>query len=173
MTDIELTLFGEEQALLIPRILANLEISPITVLSSPRIRAQRTAEIAGFVIDHVLEDLVEWNYGEYEGITTPDIWKAHPSWSLFTHGTPGGESPAQIGARADRALAFIRRQLDFGDVLVFCHGHMSRVLAVRWAGLGVGVSAVIALDPASVTVLGTHHGQPIIEHANVPDPLAH
>ena len=167
VTDIDLTPHGEDQARRIPEILQALRVQPGAVLASPRIRARRTAELGGLAPE-IEPDLAEWNYGDYEGLTTAAIRTGRPGWSLFTDGAPGGESPAEIGARADRVLARARGLLDAGDVALVCHGHMSRVLAVRWVGLPAGEARILAQDPACVTVLGLYRGDPIIDHANVP-----
>lgn len=167
VTDIHLTPDGEDQARRIPEILTALRVRPVTVLASPRVRARRTAELGG-LHPEIEPDLAEWNYGEYEGLTTAQIRAARPGWSLFTDGAPGGDTPAEIGARADRVLRRAHGLLTGGDVALVCHGHMSRVLAVRWVGLPAGNARILAQDPACVTVLGLYRGDPIIDHANVP-----
>lgn len=167
VTDLDLTERGVEQAGMIDGLLAGLELEPATVFSSPRLRARRTAELAGMKIDAVLEDLAEWNYGEYEGITSKQIHSGRPGWSIFTDGAPGGETPEQVSERADRVLARAAEALVDGDVALVCHGHMSRVLAVRWIGLPISSGGVLLMDPAAVTVLGTYHDRPCIEHSNV------
>jgi probable phosphoglycerate mutase len=167
VTDVGLTARGEVQARTIPRLLAGLRLRPATVLTSPRIRAIRTAELAGTAEHVVTDELAEWDYGDYEGLTTAEIRAARPGWDLFTDGCPDGESPAQVGDRTDRLLDTVRAMLDRGDVALYCHGHISRVLAVRWVDLPVAAAASIAMDAAAVTVLGRYHGSPIIEHANV------
>jgi probable phosphoglycerate mutase len=151
----------------IPRLLAGLQVRPAAVVTSPRIRAIRTAELAGMAERTVSEDLAEWDYGRYEGLTTPEIRSRRPGWDLFADGCPGGESPAEVRERADRLLDTVRPMLGSGDVALVCHGHISRVLAVRWVDLPVTAAALIAMDAAAVTVLGRYHGAPIIEHANV------
>lgn len=166
-TDVPLTATGRAQATTVPAVLSGLGIRPGTVWCSPRQRSRATAEIAGLTVTTISDDLVEWDYGDYEGLTTPQIRTDRLSWDLFRDGCPGGESPAQVCARADRALAGISGALPNGDVIVVCHGHISRVLAVRWVGLPVTAAAGIAMDAAAVTVLGEHHGEPIIRHANV------
>lgn len=103
-TDIPLTTNGERQARAIPSILSALRLAPVSALSSPRIRARRTAELAGLTIQ-IEPDLAEWNYGDYEGLKSAQIREQRPGWSLFTDGAPGGESPAEIGDRADRVLS--------------------------------------------------------------------
>lgn len=167
VTDLDLTEHGVEQAEMISGLLAGLEMRPATVFSSPRLRARRTAELAGMRIDEVLEDLAEWNYGEYEGITSKQIHVDRPGWAIFTDGAPGGETPQQVSDRADRVLARAADALAGGDVALVCHGHMSRVLAVRWIGLPISSGSVLMMDAAAVTVLGTYHDKPCIQHSNV------
>ncbi|MTD12999.1 histidine phosphatase family protein [Nakamurella sp. YIM 132087] len=166
-TDIDLTAEGVQQAGAVAGMLTGLELAPRTVLVSPRLRARRTAELAGLTPTAVLDDLAEWDYGSYEGLTSAQIHQDRPGWSIFTDGAPGGESPEQTTARADRALAAARAALADGDVALVCHGHISRVLAVRWVGLPVATGSLLAMSPAAITVLGTYRGDPIIDHANV------
>jgi probable phosphoglycerate mutase len=171
VTDVDLTRHGEVQARTVASLLAGLRLHPATVLVSPRRRARRTATLAG--LDEpadrvtVADDLVEWDYGDYEGLTTPQIRQRRPGWELFTDGCPGGESPQQVAERADRLLGRVRDLATGGDLALVCHGHICRVLAVRWVGLPVAAGALVAMDAAAVTVLGHYHGGPIIEHANV------
>ncbi len=167
VTDLDLTEEGVEQSGTIPALLSGLALEPVTVWSSPRLRARRTAELAGLPVDEVVEDLAEWNYGEYEGITSKQIHLDRPGWAIFTDGAPGGETPAQVTARADRVLAGAGEALERGDVALVCHGHMSRVLAVRWVGLPIAAGSLLLMNPAAITVLGTYHDKPCIEHANV------
>ncbi|WP_420120148.1 histidine phosphatase family protein [Nakamurella sp.] len=166
-TDIDLTDEGVHQAMTVPQLLWGLELAPKTVWSSPRLRARRTAELAGLHIDEVLDDLAEWDYGQYEGITSKQIHRTNPGWSIFKDGAPGGESPHDVAVRADRVLAAAREKLTDGDVALFCHGHFSRVLAMRWVRLDVANGGLILMNPAAVTVLGTYHDEPCIEHANI------
>ena len=166
-TDLDLTDHGVEQAKMIGGLLAGLELTPVTVWTSPRLRARRTAELAGLHIDEIVDDLAEWNYGDYEGITSKQIHVDRPGWSIFTDGAPGGETPEQVTVRADRVLAEAATALQSGDVALVCHGHMSRVLAVRWIGLPISSGSVLLMDAAAVTVLGTYHDDPCIEHSNV------
>lgn len=166
-TDIDLTDEGVHQAMTVPQLLWGLDLAPKTVWSSPRLRARRTAELADLHIDEVLDDLAEWDYGQYEGITSKQIHLTNPGWSIFKDGAPGGESPHDVAVRADRVLAAARDKLADGDVALFCHGHFSRVLAMRWVGLDVANGGLILMNPAAVTVLGTYHDEPCIEHANI------
>lgn len=168
VTDIDLTAAGERQAAAVPSVLEALGISPVTVLCSPRLRAQRTATLAGLRVTRLLDDLVEWNYGSYEGRVSAELRTERPGWSVFTDGAPGGESPGQVGARADRALSVAIEALPAGDVLLIGHGHFSRVLAARWVGLPVTAGALLEMDPAAVSVLGHYHTDRSIEHLNVP-----
>ncbi|MDQ1464787.1 MAG: hypothetical protein QOC73_1728, partial [Actinomycetota bacterium] len=108
------------------------------------------------------QDLVEWNYGDYEGRRTAEILKDRPGWKLFNDGCPGGESPADVGARADRVVARVLPVLQSGDVAVVSHGHFLRVLAARWLGLPAAQGALLALDTGSVSALGFEHAQPVV-----------
>lgn len=171
VTDIPLTPSGERQAAELPTILAGLDVRPGAVWCSPRARARSTAERAGLRIDRTDDDLAEWNYGDYEGLTTEHIRQQWPGWQLFTDGCPGGESPDDIRIRADRLLARAAHRLDRSsggaDLVLVCHGHISRALAVRWVALPVADGALLAMDPAAVTVLGEAAEERIIQHANV------
>ncbi len=169
-TDIPLTAAGERQAAALRDMLA--AIRPVLVLSSPRRRAMHTAELAGVKVDDVTEDLAEWDYGDYEGLTTPQIRESVPDWTVWTHGCPGGESTEQVRIRADRALARIVPELSRGPVIVFGHGHFSRALGARWIGLPVGGGANLLLGTAAPSVLGAEHGGPAIDHWNMRNPVA-
>ena len=130
-TDLPLTANGERNAHRLGERLSGLTFAK--VFTSPLKRASRTCELAGFgAVAEVDGDLVEWDYGQYEGRTTPDIHKERPDWELFRDGCPGGESPQQIGARAGRVVGRLRAVA--GNVLVFSSGHFIRVLAARWVG---------------------------------------
>jgi probable phosphoglycerate mutase len=145
-------------------------------LTSPLSRARRTAELAGLGSAEPDEDLVEWDYGGYEGITTAEIRADRPGWDLWRDGVPSGspgspgENAAQIGARADRVLARARAVLaeDRGDVVAFAHGHLLRVLAARWLGLPPEQGALFALDTATVSTLGFEHAYQVVRAWNVP-----
>ena len=151
LTDLPLTKRGEEEALALRERLAGLHFGK--VLTSPLQRAMRTCEIAGFgAVAEVDPNLVEWNYGEYEGLTGAQIHARRPDWLLFRDGCPGGESPEQVGARADAVLSRVR---PIGtDVLLFSSGHFLRALAARWLGLGVIAGKYFMLSTASVSTLG-------------------
>ncbi|EHR52529.1 fructose-2,6-bisphosphatase [Saccharomonospora marina XMU15] len=168
-TDLPLTAVGERQAHAAGRTYAMMnDRSPVLVLSSPRRRALRTAELAGLRVDEATEELSEWDYGDYEGLTTPQIRERVPGWTVWSHQTPGGESAGEVGARADRILTRVRDPLTEGAVILVGHGHLSRVLIARWLGLEPAAGVHFRFDPASVTVLGHERGVPQIQHLNVP-----
>jgi probable phosphoglycerate mutase len=124
-------------------------------------RARETCELAGLgERAEVSDDLCEWDYGEYEGLTTAEIRATRPGWTVFADGCPGGESPEQVAARADRVVARTRG-ID-GDAVAFSHGHLLRVLAVRWVGLPPQAGAYLALATASISVLGWERETPVI-----------
>jgi broad specificity phosphatase PhoE len=154
-TDLALTAHGEAQARGLEQRLAGLNFNH--VLSSPLTRARRTCELAGLAASEVLDpDLIEWNYGDYEGLTLAEIRRTRPGWELFRDGCPGGESVADITARADRIVSRLR-MLE-GSVAIFSSGHVLRVLAARWVGAPASLGRSLALDPACVCVLGYDHG---------------
>ena len=131
------------------------------VLTSPLRRARETCELAGMgSAAQVREDLVEWDYGEYEGLTTAEIQAERPGWSLWRDGCPGGESAPQVGARADRVIAEVRNAP--GAAAVFSHGHMLRVLGARWIELEAAGGAHLGLAAGALCVLGHEHGAAIL-----------
>ena len=156
-TDVALTPNGEAAAKSLRERLAGESFD--RVVSSPRQRSRRTAELAGFERPEVLDDLVEWDYGEYEGRTTAEIREGVPGWSVWTHPSPGGESAAHVAERLDRALGGLRHG---GRVLVFGHGHALRGLTARWLGLDVSDGRLFRLDTATVSVLGYERETPVI-----------
>ena len=171
VTDVPLTATGEKQARALAPVLAG--VCPATVFTSPRSRAVRTAELAGLgdlCTVEVLEDLAEWAYGDYEGVTTPTIRETAPGWTIWTGDPPGGETAEQVGARADRVLERVHAALATGPVVTVGHGHFSRVLAARWLGLPVSGGAMFVLGPASPCLLGREHGVPAVHRWNVPNP---
>jgi probable phosphoglycerate mutase len=132
------------------------------VLRSPLLRARETCRLAGFEdVAQTCEDLREWDYGEYEGLTTPQIRERDPDWNLWRDGCPGGELPDQIAARVDRVLA--RFAEVEGDGLAFAHGHVLRVLAARWVEMGVSAGARFKLEAGSLGVLGHERETAVIE----------
>jgi len=156
LTDLPLTERGERNARRLEERLRGVTFAK--VFTSPLQRAMRTCELAGFgSVAEIDRDLLEWNYGEYEGRLTADIYKERPDWQLFRDGCPGGESPNQIGARADRAVKRVRA-ID-GDVLVFSSGHFLRVFAARWLGLDAAFGKYLLLSTASVSALGYEHNR--------------
>lgn len=163
-TDLDLTAEGERQAREVARRLAGRKFA--AVLSSPRKRALRTADLAGLTVTEVTEDLVEWNYGEYEGLTSDTIHQTDPDWSLWTDGAPGGESPEQVGARLDRVLARARELLAEGDVALVAHGHSLRVAGARWIGLPASGGGLLKLGTATISTLGFEHDNPVIDTWN-------
>ena len=161
LTDLPLTEQGERNARNLGPRLAGLTFAK--VFTSPLQRATRTCELAGFAAAaEVDRDLVEWDYGDYEGLRTAEIHDKRPEWQLFRDGCPGGESPDQIGARADRVVSRVRAVK--GDVLIFSSGHFLRVLAARWLGLEPVNGRLFMLKTASLSALGYENelSQPVI-----------
>jgi len=137
------------------------------VLTSPLQRARETCELAGLGARAEIDvDLTEWNYGAYEGLTPQQIRAQQPAWLIFRDGCPGGESPAQIGARVDRVIAKVRARA--GHVVLFAHGHVLRVLAARWLGLPAPGGSHFLLDTATLCVLSSYHGVPAVRRWNAP-----
>jgi len=169
-TDIPLTAAGEEQARAARGVLAGLGLSNPLVLCSPRQRARHTAELAGLTEVQIDDDLVEWDYGDYEGLTTPEIEQSVPGWTVFTDPVPGGESAAQVQQRADRVLAKVEPELQNRDVVLVGHGHFSRALIARWAELDVREGRRFFLSTAAISVLGhEHRTRTILAHNLVPN----
>jgi broad specificity phosphatase PhoE len=161
LTDIPLTERGERNARRLGERLTGLTFA--RVFTSPLRRAFRTCDLAGFAaVAEVDADLVEWNYGQYEGRRTAEIRAERPDWQLFRDGCPGGETPDEVGARADRVVTRVRAVL--GDVLLFSSGHFLRVLAARWLGVEPGAGRFFLLSTASLSALGYEHDltQPVI-----------
>jgi probable phosphoglycerate mutase len=169
-TDVPLNERGEEHARQLGQRLRGFSF--VQVVTSPLVRASRTGALAGFGAGAVVDpDLMEWDYGLYEGRTTSDILKERPGWEMFRDGCPGGESPDDVAARADRFLARVHN-VD-GDVLAFSSGHMIRMIAARWLGLSPAAGRVFYCRPASVGVLGFEHDrrdQPILNLWNYVSP---
>lgn len=161
LSDIPLTQQGEEHAKALTGRLQGLKFA--AVFTSPLQRAAKTCALAGFGdIAQRDADLVEWNYGEYDGKTSAEIRAKNPGWSLFRDGCPGGETLEQIAARADRFIAKVRATN--GDCLAFTSGHMSRVLCVRWLGVAADLGRLFISDTASIGILGYEHGlnEPVV-----------
>ncbi len=163
VTDVALTEHGRTQAAALAARLLGRRFS--LVLTSPRARAVDTCALAGLGdAADVSDDLVEWDYGEYEGLTTAQIREREPHWTIFTHGAPAGETAQQVAARADRVLA--RVVAAGGDVALFSHGHFLRVLGARWIGLACEDGRLLGLDVATVSVLGHERAQRVLRAWN-------
>jgi len=161
-TDLPLEPEGEDGARSLASRLAGTVFA--RVLTSPRLRATDTARLAGFPDAERDEDLAEWDYGDYEGVTTAEIQERVPGWTIWTHPCPHGETAEQVRDRLDRVVA--RASAQDGDTLVFSHGHASRALAARWLGLPVTEGRLLHLDTGSVSVLGHEREQPVVLHWN-------
>lgn len=164
-TDIPLTEHGRREAEAVGAVLRDSDFA--LVLTSPLGRAAETCRLAGFG-DRAVErdELMEWDYGAYEGRTTVDIRKERPGWSLWRDGVPEGETAAQVGERVDRVIAELG-SID-GDALLFAHGHLLRVLAARWLGLEPDAGRLFALDPATLSTLGYEREAPVMQLWNQP-----
>lgn len=170
-TDVALTVEGEQQARRAGLVLSRLRgtnTPPALVLSSPRQRAQLTAQLAGLDVDEVTEELAEWDYGDYEGLTTPQIREKVPNWTVWSHPIPGGESADDVTKRATDLLDRVTGALATGDVILVGHGHFSRVLTAAWLGLHASDGVRFGMDPAATTVLGTERGERQVSRANIP-----
>jgi probable phosphoglycerate mutase len=166
-TDVPLTAEGQRQAEELGRVLAGRSFD--RVLSSPLSRAAQTCRLAGLgEVAEQRDELVEWDYGEYEGLTTRAIREQRPDWSLWRDGCPGGESAADLGSRLEPVLAELREAE--GDTIVFAHGHLLRVLAAKWLALGPEHGALFALETAAVSALGWEREQPVVDLWNSAGP---
>ena len=164
-TDIPLTDNGRRLAERMRPVLAKEEFT--LVLCSPMQRARETCELAGLGNKAVIDrDLAEWNYGEYEGLTPREIHESVPGWVIFGDGCPGGESPEEVAARADRVIA--RARAVDGDAALFAHGHVLRALAARWIGLPAGAGQHFLLDTGTLCVLGYYRDIPAVKVWNGP-----
>ena len=162
-TDVPLTERGRQQAVALGRVLERQQFAKVLV--SPRQRALETCRLAGFgEVAEIRDDLAEWDYGEYEGRTTEDILAERPGWTLWVDGVAGGETVEDVGRRVDRVIAEVRSTP--GDVAVFAHGHVLRILAARWLDLPPKDGGLFALDPAGVSVLGYEHTWAVITRWN-------
>ena len=163
-TDLPLTDAGRQRARALAAALEGRDFA--LVLTSPLRRATETCELAGLGDRGELrEDLREWDYGEYEGLTTPEILDREPGWSLWTDGCPGGETAENVGARADRVIEEVRGA--DGDAIAFGHGHMLRVLTARWLSLRPESGALFALGTAALSTLGYEHEIPVVARWNL------
>jgi broad specificity phosphatase PhoE len=159
-TDLPLLPEGEETARTLEPRLAGIDFG--LVLTSPRQRARRTAELAGFPDAVVDPDLAEWDYGDYEGLTTPQIREHDPTWTIWGGATPGGETPDEVCARLDRVIERVRATPGSAHALVFAHGHSLRALTARWLGLSSSEGRLFKLDTATLSVLGFEREQPVV-----------
>ncbi len=163
LTDLPLTDTGRRAARALAPVLARRSFA--VALTSPLQRARETCELAGLGDRVQIDpDLLEWNYGKYEGLTTAEIHERAPGWLLFTDGAPGGERPDDVGRRVDRVIA--RARAAPGDVAMFAHGHVLRVLAARWLGWPVAAGRHFLLDTGTVNVLSAYHEAPAIKRWN-------
>lgn len=166
-TDLDLTTEGEGEAARLGAALAGRHFD--WILCSPRRRAQQTATRAGLVPFDVDADLGEWDYGELEGLTTPEIQARYPGWSIWEGPWPGGETAIEVAARADRVVGRVVAS-GVAQAAVVGHGHFSRVLAARWVGAAVTVGSWLDLDTATYSELGWSRGVPVLRHWNVEAP---
>ncbi|GLE52735.1 acid phosphatase [Mycobacterium montefiorense] len=157
-TEIQLTENGRTQAELSGGVLSGLSLEDPVVISSPRQRTLVTAELAGLTVDEISPLLAEWDYGEYEGVTTEKIRETVPDWLVWTHGCPGGESVAEVCERADRAIAMAYEHLESHDVVFVSHGHFSRAVITRWVELPLVEGRRFGMRTASVAMCGFEHG---------------
>ena|SRR5579884_1285077 len=166
-TDLPLTNNGRRRAERLRPVLARETFA--RVLVSPMQRARETCNLAGLGAAAIVDpDLVEWNYGAYEGLTSAQIHETAPGWLVFRDGCPGGETPAQVGARVDRVIAKVRGMT--GNLALFAHGHVLRVLAARWIDLPPGAGQHFLLDTGTLCVLGYYRDIPAVEIWNSPLP---
>jgi probable phosphoglycerate mutase len=165
LTDIPLTESGVKVARHLESVLAK-EVFAL-VLTSPLQRARKTCELAGLGSQAEVEhDLLEWNYGDYEGLTPRDVHAKTPGWMIFNDGCPGGETAAQVGERVDRVFTRVRSTTR--NVALFAHGHVFRVFAARWLGLPPAAGSHFLLDTATINILGYYRGVPAVKRWNAP-----
>lgn len=157
-TDLDLTDHGREQATLAALTLEHLGLENPLVVSSPRKRALATAELAGLTVNEVSPLLAEWDYGDYEGLTTHEIRTETPGWLLWTYGCPGGESVDQVSMRADQAVSYALEHMVDRDVVFVGHGHFSRSVVTRWVEQPLREGARYGFGAASVAVCGFEYG---------------
>ena len=166
-TDLPLTEHGEQQARALNGRLAPQDFQ--LILSSPRSRARKNAELAGFACTYEPQtdpDLAEWFYGDYEGKTSKEIWQTHPGWTIWSGDVPGGESTDQVASRLDRVIARVSGS-GVDQAICFGHGHALRALTMRWLGLDLMLGVHFPLDTSTVSVLGEDRGEPALERWNV------
>ena len=168
-TDVELTEVGQEQAIAAGEVVRRVigDAVPVAVISSPRQRALRTAELAGYQPTLITDDAAEWDYGDLEGLTSAEIRCRYPDWSIWSGPVPGGEDGQAVSTRFDRLLATVSGHADSGPVLVFSHGHASRCIAARWLGESVTAGRYYWLGTGAVSSLGYEHARPVILRWNL------
>ena len=165
VTDIPLTENGRQRARLLQPYLTKLSF--VLVLTSPLQRAKETCQLSGLGDQAEVDpNLMEWNYGEYEGVTSAQIHETEPGWLVFNDGAPGGETPEQVAVRADRVIARIRSVQ--GDVALFAHGHILRALVARWLDLPATAGRNFLLDTGTLNILSYYRGYPAIQTWNAP-----
>lgn len=165
-TDLPLLPDGEAQAKTVGTRLQGHRFAAVEV--SPLQRALRTCELGGFLGQATVDpDLAEWDYGDYEGLTTPEIQQRRPGWLLWFDGVEGGETIDEVAARADRVIAAARAR--GGDTLLFAHGHVLRIITARWLGLVPVAGRFFTLGAGAIGVLGWEHAEPVLRHWNVTD----
>ena len=157
-TELALLDVGRDQARLVAEVLGDLQLRNPVVISSPRRRALETAELALLTVGEVSADLAEWDYGDYEGLTTTQIREMVPNWSVWTHPCPGGETAEQVSDRADRAIAMALERMQTRDVVFVGHGHFSRSILSRWIELPVSEGVRFSMAAASIAVCGFEKG---------------
>jgi broad specificity phosphatase PhoE len=169
LTDLALTAVGEDQARTSGKAIRAMLAgqSAAAVISSPRQRAQRTAQLSGFTPTEIDPDASEWDYGDYEGLTSAQIRERDPDWRLWNGVVPGGESADDVTVRIDRLLTRVHQLMSNGPVLIFSHGHASRCIAARWLGEPVSSGRHYKLGTGSVSGLDYEHDVPVILHWNL------
>ena len=163
-TDLPLLPEGERQAEALRPALGAFA----AVYCSPMQRARRTAELAGLQVTEITDDLREWDYGEFEGMTTPEIQERQPGWAIWTGPWPGGESAADVAARCDRLIERVRATPDEGPVAFVAHGHILRAMTARWLGFDVADGKRFVLGTATLSILGWEHDWPAVSRWNSP-----
>ena len=158
ISDIDLTDVGRAQAMLAGRVFGELRLQHPCVVSSPRRRSLDTAKLADISVDDVSPLLAEWDYGSYEGLTTPQIHEIDPDWQVWTHGCPGGETVTQVSDRADQAIALALRHMPSRDVLFSSHGHFCRAVITRWLELPLVEGSRFAMPTASIAICAFDRG---------------
>jgi len=166
-SDIPLTEAGRAQARTVAPLLARLALADPYVVSSPRKRALDTATLVGLTVAETTEELAEWDYGDYEGLTTDEIRTEVPGWTVWTHSCPGGETADSVHDRADAILARATVELAHRDVVLVGHGHFSRALLARWVALPVIAGIHFGMSPGGIAVLGHEHGRSQITAMNI------